>query len=125
MPSHGTPTQSQSLNPDGQTLHVIHRLDDSNNGGSAEIQRLQREVIEKHNRIKELEAREEHFTQEIDRLQCNMDDLKEQFEAYCVVADAARLTKSARPSGRFIRAKYCSGCCFFIIIPALIFLLKL
>ena len=83
VPSHGTPTQSQSLNPDGQTLHVIHRLDDSNNGGSAEVQRIQREVIEKHNRIKELEAREEHFTQEIDRLQCNMDDLKEQFEAYC------------------------------------------
>ena len=32
--------------------------------------------MEKENRIKELEARETHFTQEIDRLQCNMDELK-------------------------------------------------
>ena len=65
------------------TLHVIHRLDESTNESSAEVQRLQKEVIEKENRIKELEAREARFTQEIDRLQCNMDELKERFESYC------------------------------------------
>jgi hypothetical protein len=85
---HQTPVQNPVQNPcrtltsDGQILHVIHRLDDSNNGSSAEVQRLQREVIEKDNRIKELEAMHEHFIKESDRLQCNIDALKEQFEAY-------------------------------------------
>ena len=37
--------------------------------------------MEKENRIKELEAREIHLTREMERLQCNMDDLK--FESYC------------------------------------------
>ena len=68
---------------DPGTLHVIHRLDESSNESSAEVQRLRREVVEKESRIKELEAREAHFTQELDRLQCNMDELKKQFESYC------------------------------------------
>ena len=57
MVNHGTPAQTrcQTLDSDGQTLHVIHKLDDSNNGSSAEVQRLQREIVEKDNRIKELE----------------------------------------------------------------------
>ena len=70
--NHGTPAQTRppTLDSDGQTLHVIHKLDNSNNGSSAEFQRLQREVIEKDNRIKELEAREQYyFLKEVDRLQ--------------------------------------------------------
>ena len=52
--------QASPLNPTGRsgTLHVIHRLDESSNESSVQVQRLQRELVEKENRIKELEARE-------------------------------------------------------------------
>ena len=81
---------------------MIHRLDESSNESSVEVQRLQRELVEKENRIKELEARETHFTQEIDRLQCNMDELKEQFESYCRRNEAPSHTNQVNqpsPSG--------------------------
>ena len=61
---------------------MIHRLDESSNESSIEVQRLRRELVEKENRIKELEARETYFTQEMDRIQCNMDELEEQLESY-------------------------------------------
>ena len=55
--------QVSPLNPTGRsgTLHVIHRLDESSNESSVQVQRLQRELVEKENRIKELEARETFF----------------------------------------------------------------
>ena len=76
--------QASPLNPTGRsgTLHVIHRLDESSNESSVQVQRLQKELVEKENRIKELEARETFFTQEMDRIQKNVDELKEQLERY-------------------------------------------
>ena len=55
--------QSSPPNPTGSsgTLHVIHRLDESSSESSMQVQRLQRELVEKEHRIKELEARETFF----------------------------------------------------------------
>ena len=76
--------QSSPPNPTGSsgTLHVIHRLDESSNESSVQVQRLQRDLVEKEHRIKELEARETFFTQKMDRIQRTGDELKEQLERY-------------------------------------------
>lgn len=91
--------RSQPSLDTGGTLHVIHRLDESSSDSGAEVQRLRKELIEKEKRINELETRESHFTQEIDRLQCNMDELKEQFENYCRRNEASHHTSPPHPPG--------------------------
>lgn len=101
-----TPTlayQQQTYNDSPSTVTVVHRLgepmdDTSCNEQSELLENLRKENQEKTERIKELEAREQRFVQQIDKLEEDIVSLKAQFERYCAnmhCRDNASTTTSA------------------------------
>ena len=58
-------------------------MDDISCSEQSELERLRKENREKTKRIEELKAREERFTQQIDKLEGDLLGLKAQFERYC------------------------------------------
>ena len=87
-----SPTTSQTHNQSPSTVTVVHCLGEPMDGIScseqSELESLHKENREKRmywkiKRIEELEAQEQRFTHQIDKLEGDLLNLKARFERYC------------------------------------------
>ena len=81
------PTGTHVHNESPSTVTVVHRLGEPMDGTScseqSELESLRKENQEKTERIEELEAQEQRFAQQVDKLEQDIVSLKAQLERYC------------------------------------------